>query len=185
MTVNHGPGPLPRHIYCHVDVSFVRTSGTGVEPCVWFGLVSHPGRAWGCHVMLECGAVYRAVPLHALASRPDAAEWTVADAQHWDCYGYGWAGVIYPFLDGLRCEAKCGSPSVAHAGDYLFTAAPIGDGFSADPEQAKEFVFVELDNGRYTAQPTNRVLFKDKSFTTVTGWPKDVRRQTEFWSCEN
>jgi hypothetical protein len=163
----------------------VRQTGDEFEPCVWFGLVSHPGRAWGCHVMLACGAVYRNVPLHALAWRPDAAGWGVTDAQTWDCYGYGWAGLVYPYLDGLRCLSRCGSPGVDVAGDYLFTVAPVGDAYSAEPEQAKEFVFVALDNGRYTAQPTNRVLFADKSFTDAGAtWPTGVRRQTERWSCE-
>lgn len=186
---NYGPGPLPRHIYCHVDRSHTRRDGAGFEPCVWFGLAAHPGRAWGCHVMLACGAVYRSVPLHALAAaaEPDP-DWDQSQAQSWDCYGYGWTGLVYPYLDGLTCSALCGRADVtgvaAFGGDYLFTVAPVGDAYSASPDQSKEFVFVELDNGRYTAQPTNRVLFKDRSFTDPTGWPTDMRLQTDYWSCE-
>jgi hypothetical protein len=57
------------------------------------------------------------------------------------------------------------------------------DGFSLEPEQSKEFYFVKLDNGRFTAQPTNHVLAKDKSFTTEVAWPK-LQRQTETWSVD-
>jgi hypothetical protein len=72
-----------------------------------------------------------------------------------------------------------------YAGEYLFTAAPLGDGFSREPEQNKEFVFARLDNGRLTVQPTNRVLFEERSFTDVVEWPRDVRRQTAVYSCED
>jgi hypothetical protein len=69
-------------------------------------------------------------------------------------------------------------------GDYLFTVAPLNDGFSESPDQAKEFCFIRLDNGRLTIQPTNRVVFEDRSFTTGEPVPK-LKLQTETWSCED
>ena len=71
-----------------------------------------------------------------------------------------------------------------HNGVYLFTAAFIEDAFTRTPEQGKEFSFIELENGRLTIQPTNRILFEDKSFTVDTGVPKDLLTQTQVWSCE-
>ena len=73
-----------------------------------------------------------------------------------------------------------------YTGTYLFTVAPVGDAYSAVPEQAKEFVFVKLDNGRLTIQPTNHVVFRDRSFTTndAMDFPVGLKRQTETWSCE-
>jgi hypothetical protein len=68
-------------------------------------------------------------------------------------------------------------------GRYMFTAIPMLDGFSLEPEQSKEFYFIKLDNGRFTAQPTNHILVQDKSFTTVVEWPK-LQRQTETWSVD-
>lgn len=180
--LNIASGPLPRHLYCFADKSFTRTGGTGFEPCVWFGLTAVPGRMWGCHVLLECGAVYRALPPHALAFAADPPAWGPQDAQEWDCYGLQWSGLVYPYLDGLRVSARCGDANLS--GEYLFTAVPIGDAYTHAPEQAKEFVFVKLDNGRLTVQPTNRVLFEELSFTTGAEWPTDVKRQTEVYSCE-
>ena len=182
MTLCTGSGSLPQHVYCHVEKMFVRTgSPDGLEPCVWFGLRAVAGRAWGCHVMLDCGAVVRDLPLHALA-QPCADPWTLEQAQHWDCYGNEFSLVGYTYLSGLEARVKCGSAE--HLGEYLFTACPIGDGFSAEPEQSKEFMFLALRNGRFAAQPTNRVLFIERSFTTDTGWPTDIQRQSEVWSCE-
>jgi hypothetical protein len=60
-------GPLPKHRYVWIQPQAMGNHGW--LRAVWFGLVSHPSRAWGCNVMLECGAIYRNVPLHQLALR--------------------------------------------------------------------------------------------------------------------
>ena len=184
MTLHTGSGSLPAHVYCHVDKSFVRTGEqTGFEPAVWFGLRAYAGRAWGCHVLLECGAVVRDLPLHALAQHDEAEPWTLEQSQHWDCYGDQFSLVRYTYLQGLEARAKCARAE--QLGEYLFTACPMLDGFSAEPAQSKEFMFLALRNGRYAAQPTNRVLFIERSFTEQTAWPSDIQRQAEVWSCES
>ena len=185
MTLCTGSGSLPQHVYCHVDKGFVRTGDqSGFEPCVWFGLRSFAGRAWGCHVLLECGAVVRDIPLHALAQGPDVDnDWLLDESQHWDCYGDQFSLVRYTYLSGLEARVKCASAE--HLGEYLFTACPLSDGFSAEPQQSKEFMFMALRNGRYAAQPTNRVLFIERSFTEGQAWPTDIQRQRDVWSCES
>jgi hypothetical protein len=83
----------------------------------------------------------------------------------------------------LDCKAKC--KDIPYKGKYLFTVAPIGDGYSAYPEQAKEFCFIQLDNGRLTIQPTNHVVFRERSFTdNKLEFPSGLRRQTNVWSAE-
>ena len=174
-------GQLPHHQYCWVDSSFLGLSA-GFIPCVWFGLVSIPGRMWGCTIMLECGAVYRAVPPHAIAFDPQPeTEWTAQQAQRWDCYGREFSTIEYTYLRGMEVVAKCSDTT--RGGEYLFTAAPIDDGFSRYPEQAKEFMFIKLHTGRLTIQPTDKVLFYDKSFVTPE-WLKGLKTTTEIYSCE-
>jgi hypothetical protein len=86
-------------------------------------------------------------------------------------------------LRSLRCQVKATDSS--HRGSYLFTVAPIGDAFSEAPDQSKEVTFVELENGRYTVQPTDRIMFEDRSFTRHNWeWPTGFKRQTEIYSCE-
>ena len=134
--------------------------------------------------MLECGAVYRGVPLHQIASRPDAEpEWSAAQAQTWDAYGYDFSLLSYTYLAGMGVRTRLQDGS-ERDGIYLYTLVPLHDGFSAEPEQAKEFYFVELKNGRYTAQPTNHVLIDDRSFVTEMAWPKHLRRQNSWHSAE-
>jgi hypothetical protein len=177
-------GELPRHIYCYVDSTYTHNEPQGFLPCVWFGLVSYPGRTWGCTVMLESGAIYRNVPAHAIAftTKPERT-WYACEAQTWDCYGEQFTTLEYKYLAGLDCKVKCAT--VPYEGSYLFTAAPVGDGFSAYPEQAKEFCFIQLDNGRLTIQPTNYVVFRERSFTdNKLEFPTGLRRQTDVWSAE-
>lgn len=171
---------LPRHYYVWVDQSFIREEGAGYEPAVWFGLHSHPGRAWGCHVMLESGAFYRGLPPHALAfsPEPDQHHWTLKQAQIWDCYGRDFALLIYDYLDGLRVSIRSGE-----TGEYLFTAVPQGDAFTHDPSQGKEFMFIRTTGDRLTIVPTNNLLFEERSFTVDAGWPR-LKKSTEVWSCE-
>jgi hypothetical protein len=183
VTLHTHAGPLPAHQYVWIDADAIGKH----EPlrAVWFGLTSWPGRAFGCHVLLECGAVYRNVPLHQLASSNDVDEpWTPAQAATWDCYGYQFSTIEYPFLQSMNCRVRLQDKS-ERRGMYLFTLAPVGDAFSAAPEQSKEFYFLQLENGRFTAQPTNHVLIEDRSFTTALEWPKFLRRQNEWHSAED
>lgn len=180
-------GALPRHLYVFVDTAFTgRTAADPAryQPAVWFGLVSTPGRMWGCTVLLENGAVYRNLPPHALAFSPvPYARWTAQDAQKWDCYGTDFSVVEYSYLAGLRCLVK--TRATTDKGRYLFSVAPVGDGFSAQPEQAKEFHVIALDNGRLTIQPTDRVVYEEKSFTSgPLAFPHGLRAQTEVYRCE-
>ena len=176
-------GELPRHIYCYVDSRYTHEEPIGFIPCVWFGLVSYPGRTWGCTVMLESGAIYRNVPAHALAFTLPTPTWTPKEAQHWNCYGEDFTCLEYTYLSGLTCKAKANGRE--HIGTYLFTAAPVGDAFSAYPEQAKEFCFIQLENGRLTIQPTNHVVFQELSFTDANfTFPSGLKRQTYIYSAE-
>lgn len=177
-------GELPRHIYCYVDSSYTHKKPSGFLPCVWFGLVSYPGRVWGCNVMLECGAIYRSVPTHAIVfSDKPRKTWSAKDAQTWDCYGSGFTTIEYKYLHTLHCKVLANGKR--YEGQYLFTAAPIGDGFSAVPDQAKEFTFVSLLNGRLTVQPTNHIVFRERSFTdNKLEFPQGLKRQSDIWSAE-
>ena len=136
-------GSIPKHKYIWVDSSFTHKNPTGFVRAVWFGLVSFPSRTWGLNVMFENGAVYRSLPPHAISfsENPKQVIWKPDDAQLWDCYGYDWTCVEYTYLKGLKCSCKIKDNFID--GSYLFTVAPIGDGFSNAPEQSKEFKFIE------------------------------------------
>ena len=180
MTLYTGSGQLPRHQYVWIDRAFIYREKTGFERAVWFGLTSKFGEMWGCNVMLECGAVYRNVPPHAIAfcETPEAV-WTPSEAQAWDCYGAQFSTIEYHYLTNVRAEIR--KPKMM--GLYLFTAIPLFDGYTRHPGQSKEFMFLELDNGRLAIKSTDMVLFHDKSFASPA-WPTGLKRQAELYSCE-
>ena len=179
MTLYTGSGNLPHHQYVFVDCGYVRKETIGWEPAVWFGLRSEPGRAWGCHVMLECGAVYRDLPLHALAHTNDPEPWTLDQAQRWNCYSRQWSAVVYDFLADLPCVADVIGSKLP--GRYVCTLVPIGDAYSLEPGQGKEHLLIALENGRFTIQPTNFVLFRDASFADKPAWPNDLKASDSVW----
>jgi hypothetical protein len=176
-------GELPRHQYVFVDSNYTHKKYEGFIPAVWFGLVSYPARMWGCTVMFENGAIYRNIPLNALSfSKFENQEWTNKDAQTWDCYALEFCALEYKYLQGLSCKVNCNKKE--YDGEYLFTVAPINDAFSSYPEQAKEFKFIKLNNGRITSQPTNHIIFSEKSFTTQIEFPKNLQRQQNIYRSE-
>jgi len=177
-------GELPFHIDMFVEDSFISHKGGKLVPCRWFGLISKYGEMWGANVLLENGAIYRDIPIHALAFRKDnIAQWEPADAQKWDCYGAEFSTWEYKILRHVDARVKINGKE--WDGKYLFTAGPLGDGFSRDPGQAKEFTFVQLDNGRLTCVSTDMVLFQDKSWNAgKLAWPVGLKRKTKTWHCE-
>jgi len=177
-------GQLPAHQYCLVDSTHTHKDPIGFLPAVWYGLVAYPGRMWGCTVMLESGAIFRNLPPHAIAFDPEPdGVWTPQDAQTWDCYGWDFTTLEYDYLRGLECRVKANGKD--HIGEYLFTVAPVGDAYSAAPDQAKEFTFVKLDNGWLTIQPTNHTVFRERSFTgSQMEFPAGLKRQTTVWTVE-
>jgi hypothetical protein len=178
-------GQLPRHQYVWVDSKFTHTKSVGFIPGVWYGLVSYVGRMWGCTVLLKSGAVYRNLPIHAVAFTDNPTKnWRPQDAQVWDCYGWEFTTLEYNYLSELSCKVRIPGHNQMD-GKYLFTVVAIGDGYSSQPDQAKEFTFVRLNNGRLTVQPTNNVIFKERGFTfTEPKFPNDLKLQTEIFSVE-
>lgn len=191
MTLFTGSGSIPRHQYVFVDRSFL-TNGqqSGWERAVWFGLHAVRGRTWGLQVMLESGAVFRELPPHAISwvdswlDGDAGMAWTPQHAQVWDCYGAQFSTLVYDYLDGLECLARVQHQDLP--GEYLFTVVPLLDPFTHAPDQSKEFMFLRLDNGRLTIQPTNRVVFRDKSFVQADWptWPTHLRSSAQVYQCE-
>lgn len=172
---------LPHHLYVWIDSAFVRGGDSRFERAVWFAVNAQPNRAWGCHVMLECGAIFRDLPPHALAFSDTPGNWSLRQAQVWDCYGRDFDVIRYDYLADLQARYD-GTEAKAV---YLFTACPYGDGFSAAPEQSKEFMFMRTSGDRLLIRPTNMLLFTERSFTEPGPWPTDLKTQNTVWECEH
>jgi len=177
-------GAIPTHRYVWVDSEYTHEEPCGLVEAMWVGLTSIPGRAWGINVILRNGgALYRNIPPHAVAFTPThypCFEWLIEYAQLWDCYSYHFSVLQNPILQGLGVSVKV--EDTIYAGEYLFSVTHMHDGWSDTPEQDKEFIFIKLNNGRLTIQPTNRVRFIDHSF--VTPDLPNLKTQTDIYTCE-
>ena len=178
---------LPQHQYCWVDKSIMSNGeAEGWEEGVWFGLLSTPHRAWGCSVMLKCGALYRGLPLHALCHDRVGfdTKWEIGDAQRWDCFGYNFSPIRYDYLRELDVDVWIAKRQNWVSGHYVFTAEPYEDSYSLEPSQTKSHNFIALSNGRYTCVPNNNILWKESSFVKSQGRPSWLRVQSETWHAE-
>lgn len=178
---------LPFHQYVSVDKKILSgNKAEGWEEAVWFGLISVPHRAWGCTVMLKCGAIYRGLPISALAHAKvgEDQHWALGEAQRWDCFGYSFSPIRYDYLRELDCSVWIPKRNCWFAGHYVFTAEPYEDGYSLEPSQTKSHHFIALVNGRYACVPGNNIIWKESSFVREGGKPDWLRVQTETWHAE-
>lgn len=180
---------LPRHRYVYVVPSFVLRPDdlrTALIPAVWVGVSVTPGRALGCHVLLESGALVVDLPLHAL--RGAFVQWAplkLSDVVAWDCYG--WSAEIWEpsYLSGLSCAIlSADHKHVTNRAKLWFAVDHVGDGFSLAPDQHKHLLVVERqDDHALMLLPQDRLLIEEASFTVVEGIP-EIRRQAQVWQAE-
>jgi len=179
---------LPRHHDVTVDKSVMsQGQSQGWEEAVWFGLTTVPHRAWGCTVLLKCGALYRGLPLSAICHDGvgQSFPWELRDAQRWDCFGYDAASIEYDYLRELDCSVWLASRQQWLPGSYMFTCEPYGDGYSLEPSQTKSHHFIALNCGRITCVPGNNILWEEVSFTKATPQkPSWLRVQTKTHHAE-
>jgi hypothetical protein len=174
-------GALPTHRYIYIDSQYTHEKPIGPVEAMWIGITAIPSRAWGINVILrEGGALYRNIPPHAVRFTKQADTWSIQDSQLWDCYSYNFSILQNPILQGLPVTAKI--KDNLYKGKYLFSATHLNDGWSDSPDQDKEFIFIQLNNGRLTIQPTNRVTFQDHSYTIPT--IHKLKLQDTIYSCE-
>jgi hypothetical protein len=171
---------LSHHLYVNVAPGVVSDKK---ERGAMFAMQPNVGAIFGAHLLLECGALYRNVPVNALTlDLPGLCEPSVphlpSDAQVWDCYSTEYRVIEYTYLRGLATRLKGNGGLVC--GRYLFTLIPHGDGFSRHLDQSKEFVVSHcVATGRLFIRPTDKVMFVDHSLPTdaPSRWPTHLTRQ--------
>lgn len=151
---------------CHVRLPFI-SDRQGTEPAHAFGLYSAKARALGFHVMLQSGAHYRNVPIHALTTDPESPARQLQDVQLWDCFSSNAKVIVWDYL--VQHEAWCYLRSERVAGTYMFTVDWLPDdavtpGLIWMPDQNKCGHVLELDDGNICCLPTNKIAWRDGYF---------------------
>ena len=141
-------------------------------PVIVFGVRSKAGRNLDFHVVTNSGMQFWGVPSQALCWK-NCERMPLEDTQLWDCFGDEVSVVKFNYLAGLACSVKLESGTIKK-GSYLMTFDWNDNAFSDEPSQRKNGHLIKLEDGNFTIQPNNRILWKDPSFTTETpelDWP--------------
>lgn len=172
---------LPMHIYVNVDNRFLGPNmPAGVTPAIWHGIYAREGQVLMCHVLLESGAHWSGLPLHALSSTDDFT-FSAEQLSPWGAMGTETVVWDARYLRGLACELHA---PIKAAGRHTGFIVDWADGFSRYPQEHKPLNLVVLGTGQFALVPNNYLVFKDAHFVTEEARAniKHYRRgETEYW----
>ena len=166
-----------------------------VEDCIIFGLASIAGRALLFHAVMENGAIFYRLPIHAFLQRGykvhDVPRRRLDELELWNCFSYYPAVTTFD-IQGGQSGKYLGKDKKWHKGSYLFTvdfAHPESNIVDTDhseiPHEHKCAHILALEDGNYAAQPNNRLIWSIPSFTVKDEIPYGWKTQTNDWTVEN
>jgi hypothetical protein len=151
-----------------------------------FGVSALRNRALGFHALLETGAVFWRLPIHALTTKPFAPV-ALEDMQLWSCLSSTIHVIQYAHLKEMQVDVRL--PGVTARGEYRFTIDFFPDrdldtSLAEVPDQHKCAHIIALDDGPFCALPNNRVIWLDESFVRPSAAPLGYKTNTHVWACE-
>ena len=173
---------LPEHRYVWVRDEFIYNEPAGpLVPAVWFGVSSTPGRAMGCHVLLEGGATVIDLPLHALCCDESPGNPIgIQESMAWDSFGWDIETYQPQYLSGLTTHMIGSNMN----GEAWFAVDWKNNGWSNYPEQHKWLWIIAGDDGNLWARPQNDIVFWEESFTEGGIPDGGIKRQRTAWKAE-
>ena len=165
-----------------------------VEDCIIFGITSLTGRAILFHAIMENGAVFYRLPISAFIQRgfdrEKVPEHRLDELELWNSFSYYPAVTTWDILTASSGK-YIGKDKKWHHGKYLFTvdwghpdANILNSDHSEIPHEHKCAHIIALNDGNYAAQPNNRCIWDQPSFTVKDNIP-DWKVQTSEWNVED
>ena len=171
---------------CVVRREFLRAHKDGhgeYENGIAIGAVVRKDAALCFTVLLESGALWYELPIHAVALK-EGPTIALPTAQMWDCLSDNWTAHCYDHLRHLNVSVKLNGNDDLDPmmGDYMFTI-DFMDSFYADhPGEHKTLNIIGMPTGAIVAYPNNRCVFADKTFTKPL--PRNYLRSDRHYFCE-
>ena len=179
--MSHPHANLPHHIYVNVDIRFLGPDmPAGVTAGIWHGVYARESQVLMCHVLLESGANWSGLPLHALSFTQDF-RFTAEQLMPWGAMGAETVVWSSRYLHGLACDVR--APMEA-TGRHTGLVVDWVDGFSRYPQEHKPLNLVMLDAGQFALLPNNYLTFRDAHFVDPAAREnlKHYRRgETVYW----
>jgi len=172
---------LPFHFYVNVKNSFLGpTMPEGTTAAIWHGVYARPYQTLYCHVLLESGAHWSGLPLHAISTTQD---FSVARecVMPWTSMGEETEAWHAHYLEGLECNVHAPFKALGrHTGIIIDWC----DGFSRYPQEHKPLNLIALNSGQFTLLPNNYATYNDNHFCQASAQQnfKHYKRGEEiFW----
>ena len=172
---------LPHHIYVNVDNRFL---GPNVPPGttrgIWHAVFCREYQVLMAHVMLESGAHWSGLPLHALSTKNEFSH-SFEELMPWASMGEEIDITHLKYMEGL--ESKMFQPFES-PGRHTGIMIDWKDGYSRYPAEHKPLNLLELECGQFALLPNNYITYNDKHFTEPErfGDLKHYRRgETVYW----
>jgi hypothetical protein len=153
---------LPYHLYVNVCNLFLGPDmPAGSTPGIWHAASCRPGQTLLCHVLLDTGAHWSGLPIHAL-SVSDKFDRHHADLMPWSAMGEHLEITAMPYLEGLDATIHKPFDSRGRHTGMIFDWA---DGFSRYPQEHKPLSLIQTIAGQLALLPNNFFTLSDKHFT--------------------
>lgn len=150
---------LPYHFYVNVKNEFLGSDlPEGTTRAIWHGVYGRPYQLLLCHVMLESGAHWSGLPLHAISTTKDFSK-DHHQLMPWKTMGEDLDVIRFNYLEGLEVETKSGK------GRHTGIIIDWKDGYSRYQQEHKPLNLVNLYSGQFSLSPNNYCLFTDDHFT--------------------
>jgi hypothetical protein len=152
---------LPFHIYVNIDNRFLGDNmPSGYTPAIWHSVFCRSNQVLMCHVLLESGANWTGLPIHAISTKK-AYEFTSSELMPWSAMGEDLDVFNVKYLEGLECKTI---ESMESRGRHTGIIIDWKDGFSRYAQEHKPLNMIELENGQFAFLPNNFVVYDDKHF---------------------
>jgi hypothetical protein len=153
---------LPFHLYVKVNNKYLGNNmPKGYTNCIWHGVFGRLNQVLSCHVLLESGANWSGLPIHAISISEDFS-YDYQQLMPWSTMGENIETIHMKYLEGMKCFTRqiIKDCAARHTGIVIDWT----DGFSRYPQEHKPLNLIELNNGQFALYPNNYLEFEDKHF---------------------
>ena len=155
---------LPGHIYVWVNNKYLGPKmPKGYTYGLWHGIHSREGQILMAHVLLETGAHWSGLPLHAMSNFHGPTEWEEKPPEllmPWTAMGPHIEAWDAKYLDGLKVECFRQGYTGIHTGIIIDWSGR----FDEHPQEHKPLNLISLDDGQFALHPNNYCKFTDDHF---------------------
>jgi len=171
---------LPYHLYVKVRNDFLGPDmPSGFTSAIWHGIYCRPGQVPLAHVILESGAHWSGLPIHAITT--DSISHETSSLVPWGGMGENLDVWHARYLEGLTVSIL---KPFRERGRHTGIIVDWCDGFSRYPQEHKPLSLINVSSGQFALLPNNYFLLHDAHFVDPASQEnlKHYRRgETVYW----